>query len=88
MGFLYLWHKGFSLSTDFSCCRPLILENADSVVEVQTSLDELSCPTACGILVLPPEIEPAYLALEGDFLTTGPPEKFPSSFYDNHSSAF
>ena len=75
------------MSTGFSCCRPLILENPGSVVEVQT-LCELSCPTACGILVLPPEIEPAYPAMEGDFLTTEPPEKFPSSSYDNHSSAF
>ena len=79
VGFLYLWHKGFSLSTDFSCCRPLILENADSVVEVQTSLDELSCPTACGILVPQPGIKPEIPALEGRFLTTGPPGKFQDS---------
>ena len=35
----------------------------------------LSCPTACGILVLRPGIEPASPALEGVFFTTGPPGK-------------
>ena len=34
-----------------------------------------SCPVACGILVPPPGIEPASPALEGRFLTTGPPGK-------------
>ena len=33
----------------------------------------LSCPTACGILVPRPGIEPASPALEGGFFTTGPP---------------
>ena len=32
---------------------------------------------ACGILVLQPEIEPAYPVLEGKVLTTGPPGKPP-----------
>ena len=32
-------------------------------------------PEACGILVPPPGIEPAPLALEGDVFTTGPPGK-------------
>ena len=35
----------------------------------------LSCPTACGILVPWPAIEPMPPALEGRFLTTGPPGK-------------
>ena len=35
----------------------------------------LSCPTACGILVPPPGTEPMSPALEGKFLTTGPPGK-------------
>ena len=34
----------------------------------------LSCPAACGILVLRPGIEPESPALEGGFLTTAPPE--------------
>ena len=40
----------------------------------------LSCPTACGILVSQPEIEPSSPALEGGFLTTGPPRKSHVSF--------
>ena len=35
----------------------------------------LGCPTACGILVPRPGIEPPSPALEGRFLTTGPPGK-------------
>ena len=37
----------------------------------------LSCPTACGILVLPLGMEPTSPALEGRFLATGPPRKSP-----------
>ena len=37
----------------------------------------LSCPAACGILVPWPGIEPASFAMEGGFLTTGPPGKSP-----------
>ena len=37
----------------------------------------LSCPTACGILVPQPGIEPSSPELEGGFLTTGPPGKSP-----------
>ena len=33
----------------------------------------LSCPRACGVLVPQPGIEPTFPALEGGFLTTGPP---------------
>ena len=35
----------------------------------------LSGPSACGILVFQLGIQPMYLALEGGFLTTGPPGK-------------
>ena len=35
----------------------------------------LSCPEACGILVPQAGIEPMSPALEGGFLTTGPPGK-------------
>ena len=37
----------------------------------------LSCPVAYGILVPRPGIEPVSPALEGGFLTTGPPGKSP-----------
>ena len=35
----------------------------------------LTCPMACGVLVPRPRIEPASPALDGRFLTTGPPGK-------------
>ena len=35
----------------------------------------LSCPMVCGVLVPRPGIEPVSPALEGGFLTTGPPRK-------------
>ena len=38
-------------------------------------------PTSCGILVPRSGIEPASTALEGGFLTIGPPGKSPSPFY-------
>ena len=38
----------------------------------------LNCPTECGILVPQPGIEPMSPALEGGFLTTGPPGKSPN----------
>ena len=37
----------------------------------------LSCPAACGILVLWPGIKPMSPPLAGRFLNTGPPEKLP-----------
>ena len=36
-----------------------------------------SCSVPCGIFVSKPGIEPAFLALEGGFLATGPEEKSP-----------
>ena len=47
------------------------LENVCSVVAVHG----LHCPTACGILVPQSGIKPISPALEGRFLTTGPPRK-------------
>ena len=40
----------------------------------------LSCPTAHGILVPQPGIEPTSPALEGGFLTTGPPGRSQESY--------
>ena len=45
----------------------LRLQSTDSVVAVQ--------PVACGILIPQPGVEPASHALEGGFLTAGPPGK-------------
>ena len=44
--------------------------------------DRLGCSVAYGILVPWPGIEPASPALQGGFLTTGPPGKSFISFYD------
>ena len=44
-------------------------------VFVLVHMCELSCPTACVILVLQPGIEPVTLALDDRFLITGPPGK-------------
>ena len=54
-----------------SSCDALALEDTGSVVAVC----RLSCLVACGILVPRPGIEPESPALEGGFLTTGPPGK-------------
>ena len=54
-----------------SSCGLWVPECTGSVVEVL----ELGCPAACGILVPWPRIEPSSPALEGRFLTTGPPGK-------------
>ena len=53
----------------FSNCGTWALERMGSVVVARG----LSCPVACGILVPQAAIEPASPALEGGFLTTGPP---------------
>ena len=39
------------------------------------ALGLLSCPATCGILVPQPGIEPTAPAMQGRFLTTGPPKK-------------
>ena len=40
----------------------------------------LSCLMACGVLALRPGIEPVFPALEGGFLTAGPPGNSLTSF--------
>ena len=67
-------HRFFSswgewgLLSGFSCCRAGALGAQASVVEAHG----LSCPTACGVLVPRPGIEPMSSALAGGCLTTGP----------------
>ena len=64
----------FSLQRmSFSSCGAWVPECVGSVVVACG----LSCPVACGILVPWPGMEPAFPALEGRFLTTGPPGKSP-----------
>ena len=54
-----------------SSCSAWAPERTASVVAAR----RLSCPVACGILVPLPGIKPTSPALEGIFLTTGPPGK-------------
>ena len=46
--------------------------------------NQLSCPTACGILVPRPGIEPISLALEDRFLTTESPGKSHGKLFLEH----
>ena len=62
----------------FSSCGPWTLEGTGSAVRTRG----LSCPVACGILVLRSGIKLVSPALEGGFLTTGPPEKVPVFFFN------
>jgi len=57
--------------TGFSCFGTRALEGTGSV----TGVHRLRLPTACGILFPQPGIQPVSPALEGKFLTTGPPGK-------------
>ena len=54
----------------FSCSRLALC--FDTLASLAAALG-LSCPGACGILVPHSGIEPTSTALEGRFLTTGPP---------------
>ena len=61
-----------------SSCGAWAPENVDSVVAahgLSGCAHGLSCPMACGILVPGPGMELASPALQGGFLTTGPPGK-------------
>ena len=84
----FVWHTDFSLVVHglLSTCGAWAPERMDSVVcsTLTHSLRctssvvvacGLSCPRAYGILVPQPGIEPVSPALEGRFLTTGPPGK-------------
>ena len=62
--------QDFSFAVDgLSGCGMCAPEHTSSVVETHSP----SCSVVCGILVPQPGIEPTFLALQGEFLTTGPP---------------
>ena len=42
-----------------------------------------SCSSVCGILVPQPGIEPTFLAVQGIFLTTGPPGSLPDWIFED-----
>ena len=59
-------------ASDLSC----FMRGSSSVAEYG-----LSCPTAGGVLVPQLGIEPAFPALQGGFLTTGPQGEFPKPLF-------
>ena len=84
--FIYLAASGLSCSTrDLHCnMRDLSLQHTGSSSPRAGSVvvaHGLSCHAACGILVPRPGIEPESPALEGGFLTTGPPGKSQHQYF-------
>ena len=76
--YLFIWLRGvlvIALRILRCSLRILKLRLMGSVVVASG----LSCIVACRILVLQPGIEPTSSALQGRFLTTGPPGKSPFS---------
>ena len=47
-----------------------------------------SCSSVCGILVPQPGIEPTFLAVQGRFLTTGPPGSLPEWIFEDQLTLF
>ena len=52
------------------------------IVDSVLAVSGLNCPMACGILVPRPGIELMFPALQGGFLTTGPPGKVPAQLLE------
>ena len=69
-GSIFATHRLCSCSTQPSNCGTLVPEHMTSVAAARG----LSFFAACGILVPQPETESMSPALQGRFLTTGPPE--------------
>ena len=70
-GSFIVTHRPCSCRSQPSNCGKLVPEHVSSVAVAQG----LSFFAACGILVPQPESEPLSPALQGRFLTTGPPEQ-------------
>ena len=70
----WLWHTGSFLG---DAQVSLVVGRVGSVVGVS----QLSCPNACGVPVPQPGTEFMFFALEGGFLTTGPPGKSLNLFF-------
>ena len=77
--FLYLAASGLN-----GCMRDLSLQGVGS----QAVVRGFSCSVVCGILVLRPGIKAACHALQGGFLTMGPPERSVLWFFDNKLKIF
>ena len=67
------WHSGIKIL--FMLIDQGFLKKYIWLCQVLVGACGLSCPAACEILVLWPGIKPGSPALEGEFLTTGPPGK-------------
>ena len=83
--FLNIYSAALSVSCDTRdvCCGTHALHcgvHASLVVA-----HRLSCPAACGILIPQPGIEPMSPALEGRFLTSGPPRKSPAKNFEEEN---
>lgn len=63
--------RGLLLAVAFTCCRAWVLEPVGPEVVVHG----FSCPSACGVLVSGPGVEPMAPVLEGRFPTPGSPRK-------------
>ena len=68
---LLFWGECAGSSLQWSAGTSLVVAQAPEHEGSVVTLDELSYPTAYGILILQPGIEPTSPALEGGFLTTG-----------------
>ena len=80
---IWLWQFLVAACRIF-CCGTWTLEQADSVVVV----GGLCCSAAYGMLVPWPGIKPTSPALQGGFLTTGPPGRSLGTYFEYPSMEF
>lgn len=87
---IYGLHRLSWLSSPFTRCFQKDLSFFFCLCWVFAALCRLHCPSACGILLPPPGIEPTSPAWEGRVLLTGPPGKSLSLFFkgENHKTHF
>ena len=73
------------LSCGMRCLRCIMWNLSLWLMDSLVMVWGLSCSHTCRILVPWPGIEPTSLALQGGFLTTGPPGKSPLFFFNKNS---
>ena len=93
----YKWYLFMSLSFYFwlhlicgtQDCHCIVQELLLQCTDYTFVANRLQCAVGCGILVPRPGIKPTSSALQGRFLTTGPPRKYLSlSFKDEIQNCF